>query len=88
MSDIFLFCHGVLVLTDGDHVRQKFLTGRTISSRKSHLEILNFYVFQTQNRLCLSNEVENYLSDGSEISEIMGGPLDTPFYLIPSPGGF
>ena len=26
---VFLVCHGVLVLTDGDRVRKKFLTGRT-----------------------------------------------------------
>ena len=36
----------------------------------------------------VSNEAENHLSNGSEISDIMGGPLDIPFVLIPSSGSF
>jgi hypothetical protein len=31
---------------------------------------------------------KNYLGDDLEISVILGALLDTPFVLIPSPGGF
>ena len=43
---------------------------------------------QAQNRVYLSNEAEIRLSDVSEISVVMGGPLNTPLFSIPSPGGF
>ena len=43
---------------------------------------------QAQNRIYLSNEAEIRLSDVPEISVVMGGPLNTPFLLIPSPGCF
>ena len=43
---------------------------------------------QAQSRACLSNEAENHLSDGSEISVVMRRPLHTPLLTIPSPGGF
>ena len=54
--------------------------------KKSHLEIGNFGVFQTQNRVCLSEEPENHLSDGSEISGILGGPSNIPILLTMNPG--
>ena len=88
MSDVFLVCHGVLVLTDRDHVRQKFLTRRTPLIEKITPRYPQFLRFLNSNRVCLSNEAENHLSDGSEISDIMGGSLEIPFVLVPSPGSF
>ena len=75
VSDVLLVCHGAILLTDEDRVKKHFWPGAPPSSRKSHLEILIFSVFQTQNRVCLSNEVENYLSDVSEMSGILGDLL-------------
>ena len=51
VSDVFLVCHGVLLLTNVDHPRKKFLTRRTPFPSKSSSQKRQFLHFFRQKNL-------------------------------------
>ena len=54
----FLVCHGVLLLTDGDHARKKFLTRRTPFPAKMTLQKCQFWHFFWKKILKFQNVAE------------------------------
>jgi hypothetical protein len=70
VSDVFLVCHGVLLVTNMDHPRKKFLTRRTTFLFKSSSQKRKFLHFFLQKIYFLKFLTEN-------VVEIFGNMMGT-----------
>ena len=88
VPDVFLGCHGVLLLTNVDHPRKKFLTRRTPIIEKIDPRNPRKWCFFSKKNLIFVSVAGISAGRGAEISDILGGPSNILFLLKRSPGGF
>ena len=74
VSDVFLVCHGVLLLTNVDHPRKKILTRRTPSFSNRALKNFNFCIFFSK-KIYFLKLLPKFLTEN--VAEIFGNMMGT-----------